>query len=414
MSERTRLEPSLYLRFAVRNLLRNTRRTLITLAAFVIALAGLTLLSAINDGWLREMQNNFILSMTGHIQVHAQGFEDFQNLSLRIEDPAEVTRWLQEEPDLFGWTERVRTPGLATNEGRSSGIQILAVEPEQETWVTDLSEALREGRWLEPGSSRDLLLGDTVAANLKARVGDPVVLTVQKTGGELTAEVFYVRGILHAGSPQIDRTLAVINLYEAQKWLGLGSAITDLVLRTNEHSDYPGIYRLLKERLPADRYEVMSWEELDPMVGQWLRFSQAYGIVVIFIVVSLVLVQTLNTMLMALHERRHELHTMVAIGTSRAQLFGMLLLESVLLIGLGSLLGYLLGYLLVVYLDGAGIDLTRFANAFKFFYMNPVIYPEITPTSAARLLGATLITALLAGIYPAWKASLTRPDHWKK
>jgi ABC-type lipoprotein release transport system permease subunit len=37
--------------------------------------------------------------------------------------------------------------------------------------------------------------------------------------------------------------------------------------------------------------------------------------------------------------------------------------------------------------------------------MNPVIHPELTQSSALRILGATLVAALIAGIYPAWKAT---------
>ncbi|MCG7997865.1 MAG: ABC transporter permease, partial [Candidatus Thiodiazotropha taylori] len=48
---------------------------------------------------------------------------------------------------------------------------------------------------------------------------------------------------------------------------------------------------------------------------------------------------------------------------------------------------------------------TDYANAFEFFYMDPVIHPQLTRDSALKILLATLVAALLAGIYPAWKAT---------
>jgi putative ABC transport system permease protein len=152
----------------------------------------------------------------------------------------------------------------------------------------------------------------------------------------------------------------------------------------------------------------MPWQELDPMVRQWLEFSDAYGFVIILVVVILVLTEILNTMLISLHERQKELGVIVAIGTTRFQVFTMLLLEAVILILIGATLGYLAGSLLVYAFAESGIDLTNYANAFQFFYMNPVIYPELTQGSAVRILGATLIAALVAGIYPAWKATRLR------
>ncbi|MEW8156997.1 MAG: FtsX-like permease family protein, partial [Candidatus Thiodiazotropha endolucinida] len=113
----------------------------------------------------------------------------------------------------------------------------------------------------------------------------------------------------------------------------------------------------------------------------------------------------LNTMLISLHERQKELGVIVAIGTKRSQVFSMLLLEAVMLIFIGAILGYMAGSSIVYALTDSGINLTHFANAFEFFYMDPIIHPQLTQGSAVKILGATLIAALLAGIYPAWRAT---------
>lgn len=402
---RARLDLRSHLLLALRNLWRNPKRTLLTLLSLVSGVAALTLLAALNDGWLKEMQDNFILAVTGHVQVHARGFEGSQNLSDHMSDIAPIRALISTDPAVTGWTRRVRSSGLASVAGTSAGIQIMGVDPEQETWVTRMHEKVQQGRWLRPGFGRDLLLGSTVARNLGAAIGDRVVLTAQRPDGEMAAEVFYLRGILSAGAPQIDRTLALINLDEMQGWLSLGDAVTDVVLRADTHAVSGGIQGRFTAALPTDHYEVMGWQDLDPMVGQWLKFSVAYGLVLILVVAALVLVEVLNTMLMALNERTRELGIMSALGTRGNQLFGMVLLEGLLLIFFGSVLGYLSGAALVGYLSFGGINLSRFSNAFQFFYMSPVIHPVLTLESAFRILGTTLVAALLAGLYPAWKAS---------
>ncbi|RLW67594.1 MAG: hypothetical protein B6D71_16155 [gamma proteobacterium symbiont of Stewartia floridana] len=96
---------------------------------------------------------------------------------------------------------------------------------------------------------------------------------------------------------------------------------------------------------------------------------------------------------------------MIAIGTQPHRIFLMLLFEAVLLIFVGAVLGYLIALLVVMLLADSGIDLTDYANAFEFFYMDPVIHPQLTRDSALKILLATLVAALLAGIYPAWKAT---------
>lgn len=405
MADTARLGIIFHLSLAVRNLLRNRSRTAITLITMTFGISTLTLLGALNDGWLNQMKTNFILSFTGHIQVHAKGFEASQSLTDRISDPDEVIRFTDYQ-QIIGWTQRIRTSGLASLGGSSTGVQILATDPEQETWVTTMHENIRTGRWLDPGLPNDLLLGSTVAQNIGAQLGDKVILMAQRANGEMISEIYYLRGTLETGSPQIDRTLAVISLTTAQHWLGMQDSITDIVLRAESHEDTEAIYRLLIQQLPSAKYEVLRWQELDPMVSQWLNFSDAYGLIIILVVALLVLTEILNTMLIALHDRQKELGIMVAIGTHKQQIFTMMLLEAVLLILIGSLLGYLTGGALVYFIGDNGIDLTKFANAFQFFYMNPVIHPLLTVDSAIRILGTTLIAALIAGIYPAWKATL--------
>ncbi|MEN8168156.1 MAG: ABC transporter permease, partial [Pseudomonadota bacterium] len=201
-----------YLSIAIRNLLRSPRRTSITLTTMIFGIATLTLLGALNDGWLNQMKTNFILSFTGHVQIHAKGFEASQNLEDRITEPDNILRYMQSYPEIVGWTQRIRTSGLASLGGSSAGVQIMATDPEQETWVTSMHENVSEGRWLNPGSPQDILLGKNVAQNIGANLGDKVILMAQQADGEMTSEIFYLQGILETGAPQIDRTLALISL----------------------------------------------------------------------------------------------------------------------------------------------------------------------------------------------------------
>jgi ABC-type lipoprotein release transport system permease subunit len=411
MVEPQSLSSITYLQLALRNLVRNRRRTLITLLTMIFGIGTLTLLSALNDGWLSQMKTNFILSYTGHLQIHARGFEASQNLNDRIKDPEEISKLTQSYPEIAGWTQRIRTSGLASVGSSSVGIQIMATDPEQETWVTSMDQRVTEGVWLRPGMMHDLILGHTVAQNLGAELGDRVILMVQRLNGEMVSEVFFLRGILETGAPQIDRSLALITLNSAQQWLQMGNSVTDIVIRADTHEHTDTLYRLFAQQLSELKYEIMPWQELDPMVRQWLEFSDAYGFVILLVVIILVLIEILNTMLISLHERQKELGVIVAIGTTRAQIFSMLLLEAVMLIFIGALLGYVAGSLLVYSLAEAGINLTHFANAFEFFYMDPVIHPKLTRDSALKILSATLIAALLAGLYPAWKATRISLSH---
>ena len=87
----------------------------------------------------------------------------------------------------------------------------------------------------------------------------------------------------------------------------------------------------------------------------------------------------------------------------------MMIWETVILVTIGGLLGYGSGAWISLYYGEHGMDLSAFATAFSFMYMSPVVYPVVTLENAIRIIGAAIVGAALAGIYPAWKASRLDP-----
>ena len=409
MDKRPSLPLLVYLGFGLRSLRRNPQRTLLSLASLVIGIGVVTFLGALVDGWLHGMHDNFILTYTGHLQIQAPGFHDSGSLEDAIRDPAPVEAALAQEPAVAAWSERLEASGLASVARGSTGVTLLGIQPEREQTVSRLL-ALVSPRDC-PGDDLDnaLVLGSEVAATLGARVGESVVLMGQTPGGELVSELFRLCGLLHSGSPQLDRMLAMVPLRRLQQWLQLERGITQVVVRLEEEAALPSLTASLRARLDPARYRVLDWVVLDPMVWQWLRFGELYGLIILGIVVALTVTQVSNTLLMALYERQREFALMEALGTRRIQLFLMVAWESLLLVAFGGALGYLAGVLAVLLLQQGGIDFSRFSGALRFFFMDPVVHPELTARMGLKILAALLLAAVLGGIYPAWKASRLDP-----
>jgi ABC-type lipoprotein release transport system permease subunit len=130
---------------------------------------------------------------------------------------------------------------------------------------------------------------------------------------------------------------------------------------------------------------------------------------VLAIVIVVVLAEVLNTMLMSMHERVREFGLMSALGVSPAQVFAMVVWETVILVLIGGVAGFVVGGGLSLWYGEQGIDLSQFAIAFSFMYMDPVVHPLLQADSVFRILGAALFGAIIAGLIPAWKASRLEP-----
>ena len=411
MAERPALGWRALLRLSLRNLARNPRRTVLTMGVTALGIGVLTFLSALSEGWLRDMQDNFILTLAGDLQVHGAGFEESQDLRLHLRDPGALGRRLEGLPGLLSWTTRVRTSGLASVAASSAGIQVLAVDPEREARVSRLRKQLVAGEWfgLAGDGCNPVILGRSLVENLGLGVGGRLVLMAQGVGGGMVSDVFCVQGVLLTGSPPVDYRLVLMPIGIAQTWLGLGGGATDLVLRLTDHDSASRVQSDIERLLSGQGVEVLTWEQIDPMVRQWIQFSAAYSLVIILVVSALVVVEVLNTMLMALHERTRELVVMGALGTQSRDVFLMTLQEGVILVLTGALGGYVLGSLGVLWTEADGLDLSRFSNAFRFFYMSPVIHPVMSLRTALLILATTLATALVAGLLPAWWAGRADP-----
>ncbi len=400
---------AVYIKLGWRNLGLHPLRTGLTVSALALGIAALAFLAAMNDGWLQQIKTNFALTLTGHIQIHAAGFESSRRLADRIRKPAAVEKVLAAERAVATWSRRVRVSGLASTAAGSAGVSVLGLQPGRERRLSRLAHFLKRGRWLKPGDERAIVLGSGLAARLQADLGDKVVLMAALDNGDIASEVFRVRGILHSGVLDIDDFLAAAPLARVQRWLDLGEGVTDIVIRARSFRDVDALAAGLRRKLRGRGLEVLTWSEIDPMAEQWSRFADAYAWIILAVVILVVLAEVLNTMLMSLHERTREFGLMAALGARPGQIFAMVVWETLLLVALGGLVGSFIGVWLAGYFGRVGIDLSRFAAAFSFMYMDPVVHPALKPESLLQILAAALFGSLLSSLPPAWKAARLDP-----
>ncbi|MGA8184089.1 MAG: ABC transporter permease, partial [Terriglobia bacterium] len=169
----------LFFNMAWRNVWRNRRRSLLTVMAISLGLGFNIFMRAIGDGFHEQMVDNSVRSHIGHLVVHRAGYHDDPGINKTLPDPAEVERAIQSLPDLRAYSLRVLGDGLASTAENSAGVAIVGIDPAKERKVTTIDRGIVKGQYLREGEVRPILIGDRLAVNLKADVGDKVVLLVQ-------------------------------------------------------------------------------------------------------------------------------------------------------------------------------------------------------------------------------------------
>lgn len=396
------------LSLAWRNLIRNSRRSLITIVGVAAGLAALLFLWGFNDGQHNRMMRNIQETLLGSMQVHHEGYFKHPRLKDHIKDSAPIIAAL-ESNGINRWTTRLRTFALAAGDDNSAGVMLMGIDPVREPMVTKLHGKVGQGRFIKPGDRRVCILGKTAARNLQLEPGDEMVLLTQDRYDSLAAERFTLIGIIDSGEVGLDRGLAVIPLADAQEMLAMGGRVTDVVAITPSDEFLNAVTPKVRAALEGRDLEVLRWFDMFSIMKEWVKLDNAFFYIFIGIVLLIIVAGILNTMLASMLDRIHEFGVLMGIGAKGYQLGIIMMLESLMLGIAGIVLGVVVGLALVTIYGHVGIDLSQMAESMERFYIDPVIYTEVDTDHLLDTILIMLFGNLLASIYPAWKASRLTP-----
>ncbi len=394
-------------RFAWRNAGRNPRRTGIVVTAIAVGLAGILLTMAINYGMVFQMIETAIETELGHLQVHAAGYADDPALERRI-DAAERAdeSLLGSLPAVRSWAPRVRGEGLLFSPRASVGVRVLGVDPQREARVGTIAGSVVSGAWLD-GGRRRILIGERLAERLGVGLDDKVVLSVQELSGDMTGEAYRVGGVFQTASRELDESAVFLRLDESQALFGLGDAVSEWVVLARSRADVDPLRDALAERL-GPRLEVRTWRELRPMLVSMIEVFDSTGWAVYAAVFVAMAFGIANVLLMSVYERIREIGILMAIGMQPGRLVATVLLESLMLTGVGVALGLAAGVGAVLAL-GDGIDLSRYAEGLTSVGVGTRIVPVLRPADIWIPVAVAAVTALAASLWPALRAVRIRP-----
>jgi putative ABC transport system permease protein len=400
-------------RLAWRNVWRNPRRTALTVAATIFAAFLTIVMVALARGSHSKMIEDSVRLASGHVMVAAPGYLEDRSLDhSMLLDPV-LARRLDETSDVEAWAPRVTSFGLISENVTSQGAGLLGVEPAKERSVTTLFSRISKGRFLSAeGNAREILLGEKLAEQIDAEIGDDVLVYGVAYSLETAYELFRVVGLVGLPDPGLERTLAVVDLKVLQEFLVLGDRVTEIaVLATHQDRTGPLRDRLADDLDRAERpLAVHAWPEVLPELEQMIILDAAgmYAIVAILIVV--VGFGILNTVLMAVLERQRELGVMLALGLRPGAVLRMVFMESIVLAALGLVIGVALAVPFSLWLEAHPIELDgELATVFEMVGSDPVIALDLVASSVMKAIGIIFAVAALASVYPAIKASRANP-----
>jgi ABC-type lipoprotein release transport system permease subunit len=394
---------------ALRNLLRNRRRTIITITAIAFSLGTLIFLRNFMYGAQTQMTNNIKSTLTSDLQVIPKSQENIYNVNGSIENPQAIRNFLKNDSRIKGSVSEIVATGLVAGETDSMATFIVGYHPEEERAMGNTPPPIVHGHPLQIGASGSMIMGEPMRDSLGLAIGDSVVLTGQDYYGSLVGRRFTLVGTFKTGNDQLDYGNVLILYDEARDLLSFGDHASKILVNVKHEDDIPAVVSALKQQTDSKTISVMTWEELIPMLAQMIEFQNGMIFIVVMVILAIVTAGILNTMLMSVTERVPEFGLMMAMGTPPSHVIALVMLEGTLIALTGSIVGMAIGVSTTVITGHYGLDLSWFTSALSNLLIGSTVYPRVDTTNLGIFVSIIIVGTMLVSWIPAWRAARLSP-----
>ncbi len=394
-----------FLRLAALSILTHRGRSAIIAVSVLVSVVFMILVAGMLGG-LRRSFFDELLQQSGHLQIHAAGWENrLDPYSIRFvlrdpegmigaikRDPAIASRLVNIEPMLqFG--------ALLIHGDRNLAIAGQAVEPSTR-FFSRVRQGLRAGAFLPGGGPQGagIALSTSIARLLDLKLGDRVAVLVQDATGSPYYLSYPVTGIFDSGVEQTDEGLFFISLADAQKLLDLPRSVSELRLTLNSPDSAPVVARRMAGLFSREKPFIQTWRDIQGGLVTLINLGDIYSTVMDVIITIVAATVITSSILMTIFERIPTFGTLRAIGLKRRQLFWILMEEGVVLGCVGAVLGMAVGLPLELYLQVHGLNVGAFSRVLG---TATTYYFALTPRGAITVFAAGVLIAAGGYLYGA-------------
>ena len=387
-----------YFKIAWRNLWRNKRRTLITVASVFFAVFLALLMRSMQLGSYDAMERNTIKNTTGYIQIHAPGYWDDKTINNIFTDNG-ISEQVEGLPNITMSVPRLESFALGSSGAQTKGIAVIGTDPATENEASGLAKRIIEGEYLEKGDDGVLLVVN-LAKFLKIGIGDTITLISQGYHGVTAAGIFPVKGIIEFPSTQMNNKLLYMDLEHAQDLYGAPNMLTSISIMLEKPDKLASDTTAIRAMIGPD-YEIMEWREMNPEVVQGIESDNISGMFMLGILYVVVGFGILGTMMMMTLERKKEFGVMVSVGMQRHKLSAIVFLETLFIAMIGVLAGIVGATPLIIYLKYNPVKLSgEAAKAMIDMNVEPVLpFATDLPIFYNQAI-VVLVLTFIAVLYP--------------
>jgi lipoprotein-releasing system permease protein len=384
--------------------------TVIATGGVAVGVTALIVVLGVMNG-LRDDLRQRILVANPHLRILTFG------AGLRMDDWRKVLQIVRRQPGVVAAApEVISQAGITAGQDYGEGVNLVGFDPDTGSRsVTSLPQSIRQGdlsfRTTKPNVDGGILLGSRLANRLSVYPGDIVTLvpvTQAKVNPALGVAVprfwrFEVSGLFDTGMFQYDNQFVVVRRDLAQKFTGLGDAVSGIAVRVDDPDRAPAIGEAIEKRLGYP-YRSLDWQTQNASLFSALQLEKlAMGLIIFFIMVVAAF-NIVGTLTMVVADKTREIGILRAMGLTSPSVARVFLLQGAVIGGVGTAIGLVVGLTVAYVVDRSG--LVRINPAVYFIDHLPV---HVEVRDVFVVVAASLAIAVLATLYPSRSASGLTP-----
>lgn len=339
------------IKMAIRNMLRNKKRSMLTIFAIVIAILGATVL----QGWIRgagDMMTEEGKRVSGEIRITALDYE-LKSKSLDVSsniDYEEVSSLVEDLGYKSTNLGRIKFGALAflgEEDEKAIGFGI----EEEDYEIIGFEHFIYEGRFIDFTNEGEIIVGKKIKDKLNLQLGDLITVVSSTQYGSMSAFNYEVVGFYKMDNSHMNKSV-YMSLEDAQYHLDMEGAVTEYLMFLDNDSNIPKVYENLKDN---EDYLVLPWDKIG--LNEYMaKALPIFNLVFAGILALLSGVGITNTMMMVVFERRKEIGVLKSQGMKDKQVLNLLCFEGMSMGAIGSMIGIIIGGTIIYYYSKVGID----------------------------------------------------------
>lgn len=385
------------LMMALRNLLRNVRRTLAIIVTIALGTGALFLFDGFNNGILNQYRDNTIHAHYGYGQITMKGYREKvyeKPWEHWITNYSDLEAFLRKLPDVEYVFPRVSFFALLTNGKITVSGVGQGVDGQNEAKFFNALNVI-SGETLS-NQEDGILLGRGLARALDVKVGDVVTVLANTIHGTLNGIDLTVTGIFHTGSQDFDDRIFRIPIKQAQTLLDT-DRIESVALGLKSLEAWDQVSQAVEKQFPV--METTPFAVLDEVYYQhsvdWLKAQ--FGVIQV-IILTIVLLGIFNSVSTSILERKQEIGNLRANGESTLDIMKLLACEGIALGIIGSILGILLSIVLAETFLRNGIVMPPAPGLTRQFHVMVELRAPMAVQTFVLGVATAFVATIIAGV----------------